>query len=110
MKPSPPTDIAFVAPGMPARIKVTAYDHTLHGWIPGAVEHVSADAIVNEKGEAFFQVRVRPERVHLGAPERPLPILPGMMATVDVVTGNRTILEYLLKPVLKARDRALTER
>lgn len=108
--PIPPAEIAFVAAGMPARIKVTAYDHTLHGWIGGTVELVSPDAIVNEKGDAFFQVRVRPERNHVGTPERPLPVLPGMVATVDVVTGNRSILDYLLKPVLKAKDRALTER
>lgn len=108
--PIAPSEIAFVAVGMPARIRVTAYDHTMHGSLAGTVDYVSADAIVNDKGEAFFQIRVRPERNHLGPAERPLPVLPGMMATVDVVTGNRTILGYLLKPVLKATDRALGER
>ncbi len=108
--PIPPDDIAFVAPGMQARIKVTAYDHTLHGWIGGQVELISADVIFNEKGDAFFQVRVRPERNFVGSVERPLPVLPGMVATVDVVTGSRSVMDYLLKPVLKARDRALTER
>lgn len=108
--PIAPADIAFISSGMAARIKVTAYDQTIHGWLPGRVEYVSPDAIVNDKGEAYFQIRVRPDRPHLGTVERPLPLVPGMTTVVDVVTGERTILGYLLKPVLRATDRALSER
>jgi adhesin transport system membrane fusion protein len=105
-----PADIAFLRPGLPAMVKVTAYDFSLYGGLKGAVEDISADTITNERGESFYRVRVRTERNHLGTPEKPLRIIPGMTAQVDVLTGQKTVLDYLLKPILQARERALTER
>ena len=74
------------------------------------VEDISADTITNERGEAFYRVRVRTALNHLGSEEKQLRIIPGMTAQVDVLTGEKTVLAYLMKPILKARDRALTER
>lgn len=105
-----PSDIAFLRPGLPATVKITAYDFAIYGGLKGQVEDISADSITNERGESFFRVRVRTERNHLGSEEKPLAIIPGMTAQVDVLTGRKTVLDYLLKPILKARDRALTER
>ena len=77
----------------------------------GLVEQISADAIENEKKELFFRVRLRTDKNFLiGKQGEQLPIIPGMTATVDILTGHKTVLEYLLKPILKARETALTER
>ncbi|MEK0081880.1 HlyD family type I secretion periplasmic adaptor subunit [Benzoatithermus flavus] len=105
-----PADIAFLSPGLPAKVKITAYDFSIYGGLEGVVEDISADTITNERGESFYRVRVRTERNHLGTEEKPLRIIPGMTAQVDVLTGQKTVLDYLLKPILKARARALTER
>lgn len=105
-----PMDIAFVHIGQEALVKITAYDFSIYGGIKGAVSAISADSIPDEKGEPWFLVRVRADRMALGTPDRPLPISPGMTAQVDIVTGERTILQYLLKPILKTTDRAMTER
>jgi membrane fusion protein, adhesin transport system len=105
-----PNDIAFVHVGQTALVKISAYDFSIYGGIKGEVARISADSIPDDKGEPWFHVRVRAERMALGTPERPLPISPGMTAQVDIVTGQRTILQYLLKPIVKTTDRALTER
>jgi membrane fusion protein, adhesin transport system len=105
-----PADIAFLAPGLPATVKVTAYDFSIYGGLKGVVEDISADTIVDERGERFYRVRVRTDRNYLGSDREPLRIIPGMTAQVDVLTGEKTVLAYLMKPILKARDRALTER
>jgi membrane fusion protein, adhesin transport system len=105
-----PADIAFLAPGLPATVKVTAYDFSIHGGLKGVVEDISADTIVDERGERFYRVRVRTDRNYLGSDREPLRIIPGMTAEVDVLTGEKTVLAYLVKPILRARDRALTER
>ena len=105
-----PADIAFLRPGLPATVKITAYDFAIYGGLKGVVEDISADSIFNEKGESFYRVRVRTEESQLGTPDRPLQIIPGMTAQVDVLTGHRTVLQYLLKPLLRARERAFTER
>lgn len=105
-----PADIAFLSPGLPAMVKITAYDFSIYGGLKGTVEDISADTITNERGESFYRVRVRTERNALGTDEKPLRIIPGMTAQVDVLTGQKTVLDYLLKPILKARERALTER
>ncbi len=105
-----PMDIAFVHVGQEALVKITAYDFSIYGGIKGTVSAISADSIPDEKGEPWFLVRVRADRMALGTPDRPLPISPGMTAQVDIVTGERTILQYLLKPILKTTDRAMTER
>lgn len=105
-----PSDIAFLRPGLPAKVKITAYDFSIYGGLEGRVEDISADTITNEREERFFRVRVRTDRNHLGTPEKPLAIIPGMTAQVDILTGRKTVADYIMKPILKARDRALTER
>ncbi len=105
-----PTDIAFIRPGQQATVKITAYDFSIYGGLEGRVEHISADTITNDKGESFYLIRVRTDRNYLGSEEKPLAIIPGMTAEVDILTGRKTVLDYLLKPVLKARYNALRER
>jgi membrane fusion protein, adhesin transport system len=102
-----PKDIAFIRPGQTATVKFSAYDFSIYGGLEAKVENISPDTVVDEKGNAFYLVRVRTARA--GFTEQ-LPILPGMTAEVDVLTGRKTVLSYLLKPVLKVRDGALRER
>lgn len=106
-----PQDRGFIAPDQPAKVKITAYDYSIYGGLDAKLEQISADAIENEKKETFFRVRLRTDRNYLiGKQGEQLPIIPGMTATVDILTGKRTVLEYLLKPILKARQTAFTER
>lgn len=105
-----PADIAFVRPGLPATVKITAYDFAIYGGLKGNVVDISADTIVNEQGEAFYRMRVRTDRSWLGGEDRKLEIIPGMTAQVDVLTGQKTVLDYLMKPILKAQQNALRER
>jgi len=105
-----PSDIAFVHVDQTAVVKISAYDFSIYGGLEARVAKISADTIPDEKGEPWFLVRVRADRMSLGTADRPLPISSGMTATVDIVTGRRTVMQYLLKPILKATDRALTER
>jgi membrane fusion protein, adhesin transport system len=110
-----PQDIAFIRPDQDAVVKITAYDASVYGSLKGKVERISADAIAerNEKGEVgetFYRVIVRTEKNALGTTEHPLPIIPGMVATVEVLTGSKTVLDYLLKPARLLRDEALRER
>lgn len=100
-------DIAFISLLQPAVVKLTAYDYTIYGTLDAIVEHVSADSIVDDKGNAYYIVRVRTIKSNLG---KGLPIIPGMLAQVDIMTGKKTILSYLLKPVLKAKSYAFSER
>jgi membrane fusion protein, adhesin transport system len=103
-----PRDIAFLRPGQKALVKFTAYDFSTYGGLEATLEHISADTVVDEKGNAFFLVRVRTASTDLG-PTR-LPIIPGMVAEVDILTGKKTVLHYLMKPILRAKSSALTER
>ena len=105
-----PADIAFVRPGQPAIVKVTAYDFSVYGGLAAELEQISADTIQDERGERWFRVRLRTAKAHLGGDEKPLPIIPGMTASVEILTGRKTVLDYLMKPILRARDRALRER
>ena len=107
-----PADIAFLRPGQDATVKITAYDFSIYGGLKAKVEHISADTIEDEqqKGETFYRIRLRTDRGYLGTEQDPLPIIPGMTASVDILTGEKTVLDYLLKPVLKVRERALRER
>lgn len=111
-----PSDIAFIRQGLRAKVKITAYDYSIYGGLDGTVESVSADSFTDEKGripgqpETYFKVQVRTTKNYLERHGKPLPIKSGMVATVDIVTGRKTILQYLLKPINKARDGALTER
>ncbi len=107
-----PADIAFLRPGQDATVKITAYDFSIYGGLKAKVENISADTIEDEqqKGETFYRIRLRTDRSYLGTENEPLPIIPGMTASVDILTGEKTVLDYLLKPVLKVRERALRER
>lgn len=101
-----PQDVAFVALGMPASVKITAYDYTIYGDLVGKVERISEDTIevAGLRGkEAFYIVMIRTERAYLERKGKTLPIRPGMVAQVDIQTGKRTVLSYLLKPILKAK-------
>ena len=102
-----PKDIAFVRLLQPATVKLTAYDYTIYGTLDAIVENISPDSVVDDKGNAFYVVRVRTLRSNFG---KELPIIPGMVAQVDIMTGKKTVLSYLLKPVLKAKSYAFTER
>ena len=102
-----PKDIAFLHPGQRAIVKFTAYDFSIYGGLEAKLEQIGADSLTDEKGNTFYIVRVRTDRPSLGAN---LPIIPGMVAQVDIVTGQKSILSYLLKPVLRAKQAALTER
>ena len=105
-----PADIAFLRPDQDAQVKLTAYDYAIYGGIPAKLEHISADTITDERGDSFFLIRVRTDRNYLGPAENPLKIIAGMTAVVDVMTGKKTVLDYLLKPVLRAREMALREK
>jgi adhesin transport system membrane fusion protein len=84
-----PSDIAFIHPGGKATVKLTAYDFSIYGGLQSVLEVISADSITDERGEHFFRIRVRTSKNHLGTTENPLPIIPGMVATVDIMTGQK---------------------
>jgi membrane fusion protein, adhesin transport system len=104
-----PSDIAFLHSGQAAMIKFSAYDFSIYGGLTAKLEHISADSITNEKGEPFFLIRLRTDKNYLGDIKH-LPIIPGMMTTVDILTGRKTILDFLMKPLNKIRERAFRER
>jgi adhesin transport system membrane fusion protein len=106
-----PSDIAFIKVGDKALVKVTAYDFSTYGGLDGKVVQVSADSIYDEvERQAYFNVIVETDRAYLVAAGRRLPIAPGMMTDTQIITGRKSVLSYLLKPVLKARSDALRER
>ncbi|WAN11852.1 HlyD family type I secretion periplasmic adaptor subunit [Stutzerimonas balearica] len=105
-----PQDIAFLHPGQEAMVKFTAYDFTIYGGLKAKLEHISADSITDEEGNSFFLIHLRTEKSHLGSDEKPLLIIPGMVASVDIITGHKSVLSYLLKPIIRARAEALRER
>jgi len=112
-----PQDIAFVRPDQEAVVKLSAYDSSVYGSLKGKVERISADTITDDKAqragqqaETFYRVMVRTDKNHPGTTERPLPIIPGMVATVEILTGEKSVLDYLLKPARLLRDEALRER
>jgi len=105
-----PVDIAFIRPGQKAMVKLTAYDYAIYGGLEATLEQIGADTIVDETGEHYFQIRVRTEKNHLGTEIAPLPIMTGMVASVDIITGEKTVMDYLLKPIKRATANALRER
>jgi len=106
-----PRDIAFIYPGLPAVVKITAYDFTRYGGLTGKVEHISADTTQDEEGNSFYLIRVRTDASSIKNKQgEDMPIIPGMLTEVDVITGKRTILEYILNPILRANEAALRER
>ncbi len=102
-----PRDIAFLRPGLKASVKFTAYDFAIYGGLNAVVENISADSVVDQKDNAFYLVRLRTDKALL---DDRLPIIPGMVAQVDILTGKKSVLSYLLKPVLRAKANALSER
>jgi membrane fusion protein, adhesin transport system len=110
-----PQDIAFIRPGQDAVVKISAYDSSVYGHLDAKVERISADTILDDKGEAaqrpetYYRVMVRTDKNHLGTDTNPLPIIPGMIATVEVLTGKKSVLDYLMKPARTLRDEALRE-
>ena len=102
-----PRDIAFLRPGQKTVVKFTAYDFSIYGGLDGVLEHIGADTVTDEKGNAFYIVRVRTDKATIG---KDLPIIPGMIAEVEIITGEKSVLTYLLKPVLRAKARAFSER
>lgn len=105
-----PSDIAFLRPKQKAKVKFTAYDFTIYGGLDAELEHISADSITDEQGNSYYLVNLRTKKNYLGKEKDPLPIIPGMVTSVDILTGKKTILSYLLKPVLRAKYMALRER
>jgi adhesin transport system membrane fusion protein len=106
-----PSDIAFIKVGDPANVKVTAYDFSIFGGLRGRVQQISADSIFDEvERQAYYSVLIETDRSYISRNGQMLPIVPGMICDVEILTGRRSILSYLLKPVNKALDEALTER
>jgi len=109
-----PSDIAFLRPNQVAKVKFTAYDFTIYGGLDAHLEHIGADSITDKQTgkqeEGYYVVRLRTNQNYLGTKEKPLPIIPGMVVSVDIMTGKKTILSYLLKPIMRAKYTALRER
>lgn len=102
-----PRDIAFLRPGLPAMIKLHAYDFSIYGGIPARVQHISADTITDKRDNTYYLVRAITDEKALSDA---LAVMPGMTAQLDIITGERTVLSYLLKPILRAKANALGER
>ena len=105
-----PADIAFLHPGQTAMVTFSAYDFTLYGGLSAKLEHISADSIPDENGDSFYLVKVRTDQNYLTKGTKQMPIIPGMPASVDIMTGKKTVLNYLLNPILRAKKNALRER
>lgn len=108
-----PADIGFLRPDLPVTVKITAYDYSIYGGLKGIIEQISADSIIDEKDQkqqSYYLIRVRTQKNYLEAFHKPLYIIPGMTATVSILTGHQSVLHYILKPFNKARERALKER
>lgn len=105
-----PQDIAFLHPGQRAIVKFTAYDYTIYGGLEGKLEQIRPDTVTDKDGKSYYVIRLRTDKNHLGSDRKPLLIIPGMVASVDIITGKKTILAYLMKPILRARAEAFRER
>lgn len=105
-----PADIAFLRPGQEAMVKLTAYDFSIYGGLPAKLERISADTIKDDKDESFYLIYLRTDQNYIVHKNVKLNIIPGMTTTVDILTGKKTVFDYLLKPILKAKNEALRER
>ncbi len=105
-----PADIAFIYPGQRAKVRLTAYDFSIYGGMDAVVETISADTLENQQGDIFYQVKIKTNSSFLEHDQKKLPILAGMMSEIDIITGKRSILNYILKPLLKTQQRAFRER
>lgn len=106
-----PRDIGFISPDKEVIVKVTAYDFSIYGGLEGKIKYIGSDSLFDEKSKKYYYtVLVRTERNYLGKKEEPFTIIPGMIAEIDIKTGKKTILEYLLKPLVKTLNESMTER
>ena len=105
-----PADVAFLHPGQFALIKVSAYDFSIYGGLEAELEQISADTIEDKRGEFYYSTKLRTRNTSLHYRGEDLPIIPGMMVTVDIMTGRKSVLDYVLKPILKAQQNAMRER
>ena len=105
-----PTDRGYVTEGQKALVKISTYDYARYGGLDGTVIQVAPDTSMDENGQPYFRVIVQTEKNYLGIEEGSLPIVPGMQATVNIHTGKKSVMDYLIKPVLKLRDEAFRER
>lgn len=108
-----PKDIAFINPSQKAIVKITAYDFSIYGGLDGQIVEISADSIVDKEskdGKSYYRVIVKTDKNFLERNGNKLPIIPGMVASVDIITGKKTILDFILKPILKVKQNALHER
>jgi adhesin transport system membrane fusion protein len=105
-----PKDIGFIHIGLPALVKITAYDFTRYGGLTGIVEHISADTTQDEEGNIFYIIRIKTKNSKIHSKDKKdMPIIPGMLTSVDVIMSKRSVLEYILNPILRAKDMALRE-
>ncbi len=105
-----PSDRAFIYPGQPAVIKITAYDFSIYGGLKGELLDISADTVEDDQGEFFYRVRLRTYETELKRKGEVLPIIPGMITSVDILTGQKTVMQYLLKPFTKTLENSMNER
>jgi adhesin transport system membrane fusion protein len=105
-----PKDIAFIASGDKAVVKVTAYDFSIYGGLTGKVIYISADAVTDEEGNSYYTIHVETDEAALNRRDEALPIIPGMVTSIDILTGKKTVMEYLLKPFVKTLNEAMNER
>jgi adhesin transport system membrane fusion protein len=105
-----PKDVAFLRPGQDVMVKISAYDFSIYGGLEGKLESVSADTIEDKKGNYYYLAKVRTQKTAITYHNESWPIIPGMMVTADIMIGKKTVLDYLLKPILKAKQNALRER
>ena len=105
-----PSDIAFLHPKAKATVKFSAYDFAIHGGLEGEIVRISPDTITDEKDNKFYLIYIQTKKTHLGSDEHPLTIIPGMMVDVDIITGKKTLMQYILKPILKSKQYIFSER
>ncbi|MBL1244375.1 MAG: HlyD family type I secretion periplasmic adaptor subunit [Sulfurimonas sp.] len=105
-----PKDIAFIHPHAEAMVKISAYDFAIHGGLTGSVVNISPDTITDKKENTFYIIHVETDKNYLGSEEHPLKIIPGMLASVDIVTGKKTVMQYILKPILKSKQYVFSEK
>lgn len=105
-----PADIAFIHKGQKAMVKISAYDFSIYGGLTGQVEQISADTLEDKRGDFYYRVKVRTQENAITYKGEKLPIIPGMICTADILTGKKTVLDFMLKPILKAKQNALRER
>ena len=104
-----PVDIGFLSPGQDVVVKFSAYDYVIYGGLKGNLEYISADTVV-DRDESYYLIKVRTDVNYIEMEKERLEIIPGMTASVNIITGKKTVLDYLLKPVLRAKHNSMHER